>query len=136
MLTNKIQSRAGLGGSAISSLLLVIIPKCPICLAAYSTLFTAIGVNASILYGIRIALSVIMLVSVFWLVLRVIRQKNFLPALGLILGTGFVLLSWITETPTVYNIGAVMFLAIMAFWAARFRYQRSSIGEVRSCEQC
>jgi len=106
------------------------------CLAAYSTLFTAIGVNASMLYGIRIALSLIMLVSVLWLVLRVIRQKNFLPALGLILGAGLVLSGWIKETPTVYNIGAVMFLAIMAFLAARSRYQMSSNGDVESCEQC
>ncbi len=136
MLTNKIQSRAGLGSSAISSLLLVIIPKCPICLAAYSTLFTSIGVNSSLFYGIRIALSVIMLVSVLWLTLRATRQKNFLPALGLIVGAGFVLSTWIIETPAVYSFGAVIFLSIMAFWAAHSGYQKSRSREFRSCKQC
>lgn len=136
MLTNKIQSRTGLGSSAISSLLLVIIPKCPICLAAYSTLFSAIGVNASMLYGIRIALSVIMLISVLWLALQATRQKNFLPALGLIVGAGFVLSTWIIETPAFYNFGAVIFLSIMAFWAAHSGYKRSGTGEVMSCKQC
>ncbi|MGB3729664.1 MAG: hypothetical protein WBA70_10500 [Thermodesulfobacteriota bacterium] len=88
------------------------------------------------LYGIRIALSVIMLVSVLWLALRVILQKNFLPALGLIIGAGFVLATWIIETPALYNLGAVIFLSIMTFWAARCVYQSSSSGETGSCKEC
>ncbi|MGB2693336.1 MAG: hypothetical protein WBB48_11905 [Thermodesulfobacteriota bacterium] len=88
------------------------------------------------LYGIRIALSVIMLVSVLWLTLCATRQRSFLPALGLIVGAGIVLSTWIIETPAVYNFGAVISLSIMAFWAARCVYQSSSSGETGSCKEC
>lgn len=131
-MKTKIGARAELGSTAISSILLVLIPKCPVCLAAYSTLFSAIGINASTLLWIRIALSVVLLSSVLWLAFKVIRQRHILPALGLILGTGFVLSSWIVETPNFYKIGAVTFLAITALWASRFRCQISDSDSVRT----
>lgn len=121
MKTNIIRTGAEFGSAAISSTLLVLIPNCPICLAAYSTLFTAIGISASTLFWLRISLSLIMTASVLWLALRVIRQRNTVPALGLILGAVFVLAIWIIETPLFYNIGAIIFLSIMALRATSYR---------------
>jgi len=136
IVINKVPTKAGFGVSAVSSLLLVIIPKCPICLAAYSTFFAAIGVNASVLTGIRIALSVIVLISALWLALGAFRKRNYLPVLGLILSPAFVLSSWIIETPTVFKIGSVVFLTIMAFWVVHSRNLVSKSQDAGSCEQC
>ena len=135
-MSGKIQSRAGLGSSAISSLLFVIIPKCPVCLAAYSTFFTAIGVNASVLLGIRIGLSALLLISVTWLTLGAFRKRNYLSGLGLITGTVLVLSSWIIETPIEFEIGSVGFLTIVAFWVVHSRKKVSKSRQVDSCEQC
>ena len=136
ILNNKVQTKTGFGVSTISALLLAIIPKCPICLAAYSTFFAAIGVNASILNGIRISLSALLLVSVAWLVLRVVRQRRFLQALGLVAATGLVLSGWIIATPTGFKIGSVAFLTIMALWLVRSRERLTKSHQVGSCKQC
>ena len=134
-MSNNVQTKTGFGLSAISALLFAIIPKCPICLAAYSTFFAAIGVNASILNGIRISLSALLLVSATWLVLRSLRQRRFLQALGLIIGTGLVLSGWIIATPTGFKIGSVAFLTVMALWLVRSREQLSKSHQVGPCKQ-
>ena len=134
-MTNNVETKTGFGVSAISAILFAIIPKCPICLAAYSTFFAAIGVNASILYGIRIGLSSLLLVSVSWLVIREVRQRRLLLALGLVTGTALVLSGWIVGTPVGFKIASVAVLSVIAYRVVHLRERLPKSDRDRPCKQ-
>ena len=62
------------------SLLLVLMPKCPICIAAYVALFAGIGISVSTAHWIQILMWSFCLISLAYLTLRLIplfqRSRN------------------------------------------------------------
>ena len=55
---------------------LVMVPKCPACLAAYIALFTGVGVSLPVAETLRIGLLLVCVVSLTWLVLSKIRRST------------------------------------------------------------
>lgn len=55
---------------------LVLVPKCPACLAAYLALFTGVGVSLPVAETLRIGLLVVCVASLAWLVLSKIRRSD------------------------------------------------------------
>lgn len=57
-------------GCAGSGALLVLLPKCPLCIAAYLTLWTGAGAAMSIAVHLRPALEILFVASALFLVVR------------------------------------------------------------------
>jgi hypothetical protein len=55
--------------------LLILIPKCPICLAAYIALFTGIGISVSTAHWLQILMFVFCLTSLAYLATRLWRTR-------------------------------------------------------------
>jgi hypothetical protein len=55
--------------------LLVLIPKCPLCVAAYVALFTGVGISVSTARWIQILMLVFCLTSLVYLVVRFCRRR-------------------------------------------------------------
>lgn len=55
---------------------LVLVPKCPACLAAYLALFTGVGISLPVAETLRIGLLVVCVASLAWLVLSKIRRSD------------------------------------------------------------
>ena len=58
--------RAGLLGALVPGSLLLILPKCPLCVAAYVAAFTGIGVSVATVSHIKFALASLCVVSTFY----------------------------------------------------------------------
>ena len=56
--------------------LLVLMPKCPLCVAAYVALFTGIGISASTARWIRVLMLACCLISLGYLVVRHLRRRR------------------------------------------------------------
>ena len=60
--------------------LLVLMPKCPLCVAAYFALFTGIGITVSVARWIQILMLVFCLTSLACLAVRHLRRNGFRAA--------------------------------------------------------
>jgi hypothetical protein len=59
---------------AVPGAILVLVPKCPLCLAAYIAFGTGIGVSVSTAAYLRVALLAACAVSILFLTLRLLRR--------------------------------------------------------------
>ena len=55
--------------------LLVLMPKCPLCVAAYVALFTGVGISVTAARWIQILMLTICLISLSYLTVRLIRRR-------------------------------------------------------------
>ena len=55
---------------------LVLVPKCPMCLAAYIALFTGVSVSLPFAEGLRITLMVVCVTSLAWLLTGKFRRSR------------------------------------------------------------
>jgi hypothetical protein len=55
--------------------LLVLMPKCPLCVAAYVALFTGVGITATTARGIQILMLVLCVASLAWLAIGLWRRR-------------------------------------------------------------
>jgi hypothetical protein len=62
--------------------LLALIPKCPLCVAAYVALFTGIGISVSTARWIQILMIALCLMSAAYLVIRCLRSRAHARANG------------------------------------------------------
>ena len=58
--------RAGLLGALVPGSLLLILPKCPLCVAAYAATLTGLGVSVATVSHIKFALVSLCIVSTFY----------------------------------------------------------------------
>jgi hypothetical protein len=58
----------------IPSIVLLLIPKCPLCLAAYITLVTGIGIPFAAAAWLRGSLIVLCVASLVWLVTKTLKK--------------------------------------------------------------
>lgn len=65
-----------LSGCAGSGALLVLLPKCPLCLAAYLAVFTGAGAAMPIATRLRPVLEIALFASVSLLLLRFVRARR------------------------------------------------------------
>jgi hypothetical protein len=63
-------SPGGAGACVGSGTMLLLLPKCPACLAAYLSLWTGLGVANSVAGHLRFAVGGIFLASLVWLLLQ------------------------------------------------------------------
>ena len=59
--------RAGLLGALVPGSLLLLLPKCPLCIAAYVAAFTGLGVSVATISRVKFALILLCVVSMFYL---------------------------------------------------------------------
>jgi hypothetical protein len=62
------------GGLLLSGGLLLLVPKCPVCLAAYVAAFTGLGLSFSAAAGLRWALIMLCVASLGFLTVRLIKR--------------------------------------------------------------
>jgi len=62
------------GGWLVSGGLLVLIPKCPVCLAGYIAAFSGIGLSVQVASGLRWVLLALCIVSLALLSCRLVRR--------------------------------------------------------------
>ena len=60
--------------------LLILMPKCPLCVAAYIALFTGVGISVSTARWLQILMLVLCLGSLTYLAVKFIRRKQAPPA--------------------------------------------------------
>ncbi|MEO5912846.1 MAG: hypothetical protein ABIS50_01345 [Luteolibacter sp.] len=65
---------AGFAGWMVPSVLLVLIPKCPACFAAYVALASGIGLSIPVADGLRTALILLCAASLGFLAIRKLRR--------------------------------------------------------------
>ena len=128
----------GLRGSAsiISSILLVCIPKCPLCLAAYSTLIATLGISSSTLRIIHILLGITLSISIICLVYRLIRHKHYIQSLSLITGTVLIYTTWIFNFSMHIKVGSLAVMIFCVLWSIRTINQMQKSNEIESCKCC
>ena len=67
-------------GGTLSAILLVAMPKCPVCLAAYVSVATGVGIGFTTAKYLRLGLIVICVAALIWMVAplwrRVIFEKH------------------------------------------------------------
>jgi len=80
MATRDSSSPARRGAKAISWIipggLLLLMPKCPVCFAAYIALFTGIGISVPAASWIRISLIVVCVASLLLLAFRLVQKLH------------------------------------------------------------
>jgi hypothetical protein len=59
--------RAGVLGALVPASLLLFLPKCPLCVAAYVAAFTGIGVSVATISHVKFVLMLLCVVSLFYL---------------------------------------------------------------------
>ena len=59
---------------AVPSAVLVLLPKCPMCIAAYLALWTGVTVSTSVAGGVRVGLIGACLACIFWMCFRQLRK--------------------------------------------------------------
>ncbi|RYD32072.1 MAG: hypothetical protein EOP85_22120 [Verrucomicrobiaceae bacterium] len=69
------QRAAGFAGWIVPSLMLVLMPKCPACFAAYVALGSGIGISLSVAAAVRTALIVLCVVALVFLVARPVCRR-------------------------------------------------------------
>ena len=69
--------RAGPAASILSGAVLVLLPKCPLCLAAWLTVATGIGVSAATAGRVRELMVVLWLAAVVLVAAQTIRRRVF-----------------------------------------------------------
>jgi membrane protein DedA with SNARE-associated domain len=72
----------GLGGCVGSGALLVLLPKCPLCVAGYLAVFTGMGMAAPVAAHLRFALGAIFVASLVYLVGRWFLVKRLRRLVG------------------------------------------------------
>lgn len=135
-MMSKINYRVGGGTSVVSSILLLIIPKCPVCLAAYSTIIASLGISSSMLNGVHYALSIVLAISTVWLIYTAINSKNYFQSSALLTGATLVISSWIIDAGSTIKITSVVILMICIFWVIATQYQKSKSHQLESCKHC
>src|SRR5271154_3825317 len=66
----------GTSGCVGSGALLVLLPKCPMCIAAYLTLWTGAGVAMPVATHLRLMAATLFLVSVLFLAVRLVAVRT------------------------------------------------------------
>jgi hypothetical protein len=74
--TGAVRRWRGAGGVLGSGALLVLLPKCPVCVAAYLAVFTGVGVAASVAAHLRLASGLMFAGSLSFLLVRWFMQKR------------------------------------------------------------
>ena len=73
--TKKIQGkRLDVGGWLVSGGLLLLMPKCPLCLAAYVAAFTGLGLSLPAAAGLHWAMIALCVASLGFLTIRLIKR--------------------------------------------------------------
>ena len=111
--------KAGSRISVASALLFALLPTCPACLAAYATFLAALGMSATLLTGLRICLSLLLIVSALYLVRGALRTRRHWRAIWIATGTVLILAGWLTSIPALLNAIAVACIAIGALPGVR-----------------
>lgn len=67
----------GVGGSVGPGVLLLLLPKCPACMAAYLAVFTGVGLAGPVAEYLRPLMAIIFAVSVMYLVMdRIVLRRR------------------------------------------------------------
>ena len=69
-----VQRRVDLVGWIVPSAILALIPKCPICLAAYIALWTGLGLSVTAAASVRVLLIIVCLIALVVLAARQTRR--------------------------------------------------------------
>jgi len=67
---------AGMAGWIIPGATLVLLPKCPICMAAYVALFTGVGISIATASVLRTSLLVLSITALLCLALKSLRRPG------------------------------------------------------------
>jgi hypothetical protein len=111
-------SRWASAAPVLSGLLLVLLPKCPICAAAYLSFLSAFGVDRwapSYLWPVSVALFA---ASLVFFAVRARRRAYYPPLLLLSLGAGLILLSRLHEPAAAWAWPGFALFAIGGLWSA------------------
>ncbi|HEX7159010.1 MAG TPA: hypothetical protein VF214_08360 [Edaphobacter sp.] len=65
----------GVGGSIGPGAMLLLLPKCPACVAAYLAVWTGAGLAAPVAEYLRPVLAVVFVISVVYLTLGLVRRR-------------------------------------------------------------
>ena len=67
----------------VPSAILALIPKCPICLAAYIALWTGLGLSVAVVANLRLILIIVCVISLLFLAARQARRSTARPCASL-----------------------------------------------------
>jgi hypothetical protein len=70
-------------GWIVPSAILALIPKCPMCLAAYITLWTGLGLSVAAAANLRVLIVIVCVISLVFLVARQMRRLISRPCASL-----------------------------------------------------
>jgi hypothetical protein len=80
---SRVRRAVDLVGWIVPSAIVVLIPKCPACLAAYIALWTGIGLSVAVAANLRLLLIVVCVISLVFLAARQTRRLIARPCASL-----------------------------------------------------
>ncbi len=104
------------------SLLVVLLPKCPLCIAAWAALFGGVGLDLPTYQRWISPVSALLLAASAWMVVRGVRGKLRIAVLSSVLAAIELILAgklWL-DSPAITAAGGVLFMfAALAAWLGR-----------------
>ncbi|HVT12414.1 MAG TPA: hypothetical protein VHE55_09115 [Fimbriimonadaceae bacterium] len=124
----------GQGAGLLPSILVVLLPKCPLCIAAWAALFGSVGLDLPTYQRWVIPISALLLAASAWIVVRGVRGKRRIAVLSAVLAAIELILAgklWL-DSPAMTAAGSILFVgAALAVWLGRLREPAEALGASR-----
>ena len=106
--------------TTLLSIALAVLPKCPVCLAAYLSVFAAVSISADALEHFRMGLSVIFGIFMVYLFWQTWKSKNICPAII----ASIALVIALPDECRLYAVATVgLFITLFAVFGKQHRVQ-------------